>query len=118
MTTGLPNNNPLAYMGVTAQTPPNEIVAQRSPTTADVHYPVGTQWTNQVSGSQFVLTRYVAGVPDWAQTASSSGAVLTLTGDTGGALSPTAGNISILGGTGISVAGSGSTLTVNAVGEG
>lgn len=39
--------------------------------------------------------------------------VLTITGDTGGALSPTAGNINILGTTGqITTTGSGSTLTL------
>lgn len=39
----------------------------------------------------------------------------TITGDTGGALSPTAGNWSILGGPGITTTGSGSTLTINSV---
>lgn len=47
--------------------------------------------------------------------AAADDAILTLTGDTGGALSPTAGNINILGGPGVTVTGSGSTLTVNAV---
>lgn len=39
----------------------------------------------------------------------------TITGDTGGALSPTAGNWNILGGPGVTTTGSGSTLTVNSV---
>lgn len=42
----------------------------------------------------------------------------TITGNTGGALSPSAGNWNIVGGTGISTAGSGSTLTINANGAG
>lgn len=37
----------------------------------------------------------------------------TITGDSGGALSPTAGNWNIVGGTGISTSGAGSTLTIN-----
>lgn len=37
----------------------------------------------------------------------------TITGDSGGALSPTAGNWNILGGTGLSTSGMGSTLTIN-----
>lgn len=49
------------------------------------------------------------------QVAASDDAILTLTGDTGGALSPTAGNMNILGGPGVTVTGSGSTLTVNSV---
>jgi hypothetical protein len=39
----------------------------------------------------------------------------TITGDTGGALSPTAGNWNIFGGPGVTTSGSGSTLTINSV---
>lgn len=39
----------------------------------------------------------------------------TITGDTGGALSPTGGNWNILGGPGVTTSGSGSTLTINSV---
>jgi len=51
-------------------------------------------------------------------TASSMGAVTTLTGNTGGAVGPTAGNINVIGGTNISVAGNPgtSTLTINFTG--
>lgn len=37
----------------------------------------------------------------------------TITGNSGGALSPTAGNWNIVGGTGVSTSGAGSTLTIN-----
>jgi hypothetical protein len=47
-------------------------------------------------------------------TLAGTGALQTLTGDTGGALNPTAGNINIVGGQSMAVAGSGSTLTLNA----
>jgi len=40
----------------------------------------------------------------------------TITGDSGGALSPTGGNWNIIGGTNITTSGSGSTLTLNASG--
>lgn len=46
---------------------------------------------------------------------SGTGAGQTITGDTGGALSPTAGNWNILGGPGVTTTGSGSTLTINSV---
>lgn len=46
---------------------------------------------------------------------NSSGVGQTLTGDSGGALSPTSGNWNILGGPGVTVSGSGSTLTINSV---
>ena len=45
--------------------------------------------------------------------ASGTGLGQTITGDTGGALSPTAGNWNILGGPGVTTSGSGSTLTIN-----
>jgi len=46
--------------------------------------------------------------------AAADDAVLTITGDSGGALSPAAGNINILGGSnGIDTSGAGSTLTLN-----
>jgi len=46
-------------------------------------------------------------------TLSTTGAGKTITGDTGGALSPTANNWNILGGPGVTTSGSGSTLTIN-----
>lgn len=47
---------------------------------------------------------------------SGSSGVLTLTGNTGGAISPTAGNIDTLGTGSITIAGSGSTLTTQLTG--
>lgn len=47
--------------------------------------------------------------------ASGTGLGQTITGDSGGALSPTAGNWNILGGPGVTTSGSGSTLTINSV---
>jgi len=49
-------------------------------------------------------------------TASGTGVLKTLTGDTGGAISPTAGNINTLGTGSITIAGSGSTLTTQLTG--
>lgn len=46
---------------------------------------------------------------------SGTGIGQTITGDSGGALSPTSGNWNILGGPGITTSGSGSTLTINSV---
>jgi len=46
------------------------------------------------------------------EVAASNDAVLTVTGDSGGALSPTAGNLNVYGLSGSKTSGSGSTLTV------
>lgn len=51
----------------------------------------------------------------WTDPATLSG-VLTMTGDTGGALSPTAGNMNTLGSGSITISGSGSTLTTQLTG--
>ena len=50
------------------------------------------------------------------QVASGTGVVKTLTGNTGGAISPTAGNIGTVGTGSITIAGSGSTLTTQLTG--
>lgn len=53
--------------------------------------------------------------PDTDVTISLDGSIVgqTITGDSGGALSPTAGNWNILGGTGLDTSGAGSSLTIN-----
>lgn len=50
-------------------------------------------------------------------TIAANGSVIgqTITGDSGGALSPSSGNWNILGGPGVTTSGSGSTLTINSV---
>lgn len=66
------------------------------------------------STAGFVLTSNGVSVDPSFQSVSASGALTTLTGDSGGAVSPTAGNINILGGTtGLTFSGSASTLTLN-----
>lgn len=46
---------------------------------------------------------------------SATGVATTITGDSGGALSPASNNWNILGGPGVTTSGSGSTLTINSV---
>lgn len=94
---------------------PKAIIAKRNPATSDTGYDLGQEWVNKVNGNSFQLTQVSAGSANWVNTGvDPSGNVDTLTGDTGGAISPTAGNINIVGGDTVSVAGSGSTLTINA----
>lgn len=56
----------------------------------------------------------VVGYYKTGSTASSSPVALTITGDSGGPISPSAGNWNLVGGTNVNVAGSGSSLTINA----
>ena len=108
----LPSNE--AYLGVTAANPPNIIKSVRNPSTSDKKYPVGTMWMNTSAQTCWQL---VAPGGVWNLLGSgSTGGVQTVTGDSGGALSPTAGNITLVGTSaqGITNSGSGSTITFTA----
>lgn len=99
------------YLGVLAINPPDTIIAQRAPTSGDTNYRPFQIWMYQPSSAFFMYTG--AGV--WVALGSgSTGSINTITGTTGGALSPTAGNINILGTANqLAFAGSGSTLTAS-----
>jgi len=111
---------PLPYQ----QAFPAPVVAQRAPTTADIHnassepYQFGQLWVDQNTNTVYALSNVSSGNADWEVLGGSSSDVNTLTGDSGGAISPSSGNINILGGTGVSTAGSGSTITINVTGAG
>jgi hypothetical protein len=105
-------NNPLQELF------PEPVVAQRSPTANDIGYRIGQTWVDQTTNQLYGLASITAGAAVWSILGPGASDVDTLTGDTGGAISPTAGNINILGGDGLSVSGAGSTLTINRDAEG
>lgn len=74
-----------------------------------------TSSTNAGTATQ-VLTSNGPGVAPTYQAVSASGAVTTLTGNTGGAIAPVAGNINTVGSGSITTAGAGSTLTTQLTG--
>lgn len=106
-------NDPLNYLGVKAPTPPDLIRAQRDPLSTDAGFDLGTEWLNESSGTFFKLSSVAAGVATWDPFAGGAAGVDTLTGDSGGAISPAAGNITLAGGTNLTSAGTGSTVTFN-----
>lgn len=63
------------------------------------------------TSGQILTSNGAATLPTW-QSAPASG-IQTLTGNTGGAISPSSGNVNVIGSGSISVAGSGSTLTIS-----
>lgn len=90
------------------------VKATRDPTTNDKKYPTPSLWLNKSTGALWYLAK-AAGT--WIEISVGAGVVDTLTGDTGGALNPTAGNINILGTANqITSAGSGSTITLSLIG--
>lgn len=92
---------------------PLPVIATRDPTTNDRNYELGQAWINRSSNQSWVLTSVVANSATWALSSPGASDVDTLTGDSGGALSPAAGNITLAGGTNITTAGGGSTITFN-----
>lgn len=92
---------------------PLPIIADRAPTTDDKNFTLGQMWIYKATNQIWGLTSVVANSATWSLLAPGDSDVDALTGDTGGLISPTAGNINILGGDGLTVAGAGSTLTVN-----
>lgn len=104
--------NTLSYLGVTAPNPPNIIKALRAPTTNDKKYNIGDMWINTATSTAYQLVDIDGSGADWQVTGSPSSAVSSLAGDTGSA-APAAGVITIAGGTNITSAASGSTVTIN-----
>lgn len=96
------------------------VLQSRAPTSADVNYQVGQRWiyVNNASYELVGLTSsggIVSAI--WNLLGTDSGALNTLTGNSGGAISPSAGNINIVGTANqITSAGSGSTITLSLVG--
>lgn len=82
-------------------------------TTGDILYASASNVLSKLSvGSNAQVLTLAAGVPTWAT--PTTGTVTNLTGNSGGALSPTAGNFNILTANSTPVfAGSGSTLTLD-----
>ncbi len=102
------------YLGVRAILPPDLQTAKRAPTSGDKAYIAGTLWLDTVD-----LTAFMWSGTSWiALGTGATGGVVTLTGDSGGAISPVGGNIDILGGAGVSVVGTAGTLTISLTGGG
>ncbi len=103
------------YMGVRAILPPDLQTARRAPTSSDRAYVKGTLWLDTVAGAAYMWP----GSGNWISLGSgTTGAVVTLTGDSGGAIAPVGGNIDILGGSGVTVTGTAGTLTIDLTGGG
>lgn len=108
----MPNSNNLyGFPQPLSQVFPAPIIAQRAPTTADIAYPIGQQWIDEVGDDAYILVDVTAGVATWNVTATTPGNVDTLTGNSGGAITPSAGNINVIGSGVLAFAGAGSTLT-------
>src|SRR6218665_3000588 len=75
---------------------------KRTPTPTDwQNQQLGNFWlyTNPTTGTQslWVLMSLAGNVADWVELTTGIGNLLTLTGNTGGPVAPTAGNINVVG---------------------
>lgn len=91
---------------------PPPILSQRVPTTADYKYPIGQVWIDEVGENSYTLVNVTAASATWNLTSSTPGTINTLTGDSGGAISPSGANITLAGTANqITTTGAGSTIT-------
>ncbi len=106
--------SPTQYKGVRAIAPPDLTLAKIAP-------PGGFKPTvkGQLYLDTVAATAYMWSGTTWIALGSgTTGAIVTLTGNSGGVISPIAGNIDILGGAGVSVVGTAGTLTISLTGGG
>jgi hypothetical protein len=93
--------NPLAYLGVNpsgANAPAQAITDDRDPTVNDYDgFDIQCQWLNKVTYETWILVNKANFIATWVQLSSSAGDVETLTGNIGGAVSPTGSNINVVG---------------------
>jgi hypothetical protein len=113
--------NPLAYLGVDAYEPNDFIKQPRDPLPTDFNnFYLGTWWLNTVNNGLFYLAALDNSSATWINISEMSGAIEFLTGDTGGEVPPTAGNINIVGdGSTVDVVGNPAThtLTITTLGS-
>jgi hypothetical protein len=110
MAFGLFNNAPLKYTGVPFYTVPF-IARGFSPTQNDwQNFSLGCIWLNQKTQAVFILVSLDGNQATWVQFISGTGDVQTLTSNTGGVVTPTAGNINVVG-DGTTITGVGNTGT-------
>ena len=110
--------DPLAYMGDEPNTPFQGTVQLRSPNENDyANWNIGTFWINQnfsdpLNNEIWMLVSKINNVATWIMVGTGGGSVIGFPTDAGTA-TPAGGLLNILGGTNISTAGAGNTVTVN-----
>lgn len=99
------------YGGGQVNNPADVIRTTGVPSSQLTQHAPGTIAIDNVAAEAYMLVSKAGGVDTWEGIGGGTISLNQLTGNTGGALNPTAGNINILGSRALSFAGSGSTLT-------
>ena len=103
---------PLSYLNQNQPATVLFVRQKRAPTTNDRRFKFSTMWLDTAANTVYALVNVSNNSAFWSLLGSGSSDLETLTGNSGGPLSPTGGNINIVGGQNVVVTGSGSTLTV------
>jgi len=115
--TTTPNNTYTSNAGLSSSSPFVDVFETRDPTGNDTQYPIQKKWLNTATSNFWELVRFTSsgGILQavWVNlTAGSSGQVQTITGNSGGPLTPIGGNINVVGdGTSITAVGNPGTAT-------
>ncbi len=116
MTHSTPSLDYAVSFGESSTSPLVPIFSTRNPTASDFKYPLGQEWINTSGNAVYYFTSMStsSGSPQatWSLAGNNSGPLNTLTADSGGAISPSSGNINVLGTANqVTTAGAGSTIT-------
>lgn len=107
--------NPLSYLGVDPETPAPMIQDDRSPTTNDVNFVIGTFWvvkTVTPTYELWILMNLAGGTATWVQLYPGAGGGATDFPTDSGTAVEAGGILNVLGGTGIATSGAGNTVTI------
>jgi len=96
-----PATRPTAYAGIREQNPRETYYRRRDPLSSDnPNYLVGDRWINLATQAAFLMVGKTATAATWLNLGAGGGAGITqLTANFGGAVTPVAGNINLLGDT-------------------
>lgn len=87
------------------------VIPTSGPPSANIKVKLGTLAVDNAAALIYGAASQVGGITTWSLLGGATGAVATLTGNSGGAISPAAGNIDIKGAGALAFSGAGSTLT-------
>lgn len=105
------SNQPLTSFAVNPVTLPPFIPANRAPLTTDIQN-AGSRWQDNSVTPPVIYVTTGGGV--WVVEVAGTGDIDFITGNSGSVVTPTAGNVNIVGnGTSVNTSGSGSTLTIS-----
>lgn len=114
-----PNSSNLYGVGFGTTSVKGAVISDRDPAATDITYDLGQVWVNKSSNGAYILTSKTTSnrvtSANWEASTPGTSEVDTLTGDSGGAISPDAGTIIIAGGSSVTTVGTSSpgTITVN-----